>query len=100
MRFIPVACFVSAIALVACSTPEAPETQAPPAPTAAAVGVPPAAKPKPPAAAPAATEHSEAAEGAHQKDIHCQRNEPGWKWVGNIVEEGKCVVGPCDCVRE
>ena len=30
----------------------------------------------------------------------CDRHESGWKWVGTIVENGQCVVGPCACVKE
>jgi hypothetical protein len=30
----------------------------------------------------------------------CDRKEAGWKWVGNIVEDGHCVVGPCKCEKE
>lgn len=35
-----------------------------------------------------------------REETPCDRNEPGWVLKGTLVEDGKCVVGPCDCIEE
>lgn len=35
-----------------------------------------------------------------KNETPCSRGEPGWKFHGNLVVDGKCVVGPCDCTQE
>jgi hypothetical protein len=88
--------------LLACSEPEAPA----PAAVTSPAGMPPAAAPQKAPPVPAAPANplptvAEPPRGAdvRRPDTPCDRNEPGWKWTGNVVEDGRCVVGPCDCVR-
>jgi len=107
-----VAVLISVFAL-GCSGPDAPEPQAPaPAPPAAqapAAKAPPPAPPvakAPPSIAPPANPMptvvvpQNTAEDPRRPQTACDRHEPGWKWHGTVVEDGKCVVGPCDCVKE
>jgi hypothetical protein len=101
---------VLAGALLACSKPEAPAPAPAPAapPTAAAAAKPAAAKPAAdPQSSPRPTlqsivVHTPAGAGddPRRKETPCDRQEAGWKWVGNVVEDGRCAVGPCDCVKE
>lgn len=102
MRFPVVASIVLSLSLLACSKSETPEPahlspqngesqSANSSPTSRPMAVAPPAQPE--QAAPPVDD-------PRYKPTACDRNEPGWKWVGNLVEEGKCVVGPCDCVPE
>jgi len=119
MRFATVASILLSVGLsvgmLACSKPETPEPAQAPAAAPAQVA-PPAAAEKPKAAAKAAANplgtplptlksiplHTPPGlnEDSRRQPTPCDRNEPGWKWVGNVVEDGKCAVGPCDCVKE
>lgn len=111
MRFGTVAASIAvALTLLACSKPEPPAAASAPAPPTAAqpaAVVPPpnpAANPQAKPAGPQATTVQQMPAGAptdyRAEKTPCHRNEPGWKWVGNLVENGQCAVGPCDCVKE
>lgn len=114
MRLAVVGSIVLAGTLLACSKPEAPAPAPAPvaAPTAAAAA---AAAAKPAAAEPVVDPQSSprptmqsiplhtlsgAGDDPRRKETPCHRQEAGWKWVGNVVEDGRCAVGPCDCVKE
>jgi len=103
MRVSSVLAVAATALLLGCSEPEAPEPAAGGSP---AAGMPPAAAQKaPPIPPPPANPLPTVAEPERAPDVRrpetpCDRNEPGWKWTGNVVEDGRCVVGPCDCVRE
>ena len=106
MRFGFVASVALTIAVLGCSTPEAPPPAAP-APTATAKPRPSPAPPKEGAAQrpPEPTlptivpPKPEGAPDPRRAETPCDRHEPGWKWIGNVVDEGRCVVGPCTCVQ-
>lgn len=100
MRVATYLAVASTVLLLACSEREVPEPPAAPSPgkapaaQQAAPPVPPApASPLPTIAEPPRPDDPRRAE------TPCDRNEPGWKWVGTLVEEGRCVVGPCECVQ-
>mgnify|MGYP000623575141 CR=1 FL=1 len=98
------------LALLACSKPEAPApvpTGAPrasapitkPSPIAAATQAPAMRQPKSPMPTIVMQRPAAVPEDQRHKETPCDRNEAGWKWVGNVVEDGRCAVGPCDCVK-
>jgi hypothetical protein len=95
------------IAVLGCSTPEAPPAPAAPAPTAMAKPQPSPAPPKegatnrPPGTGlpTIALPQPEGVPDPRRAETPCDRHEPGWKWVGSVVDEGRCVVGPCNCVQ-
>lgn len=100
-----VAVLALTIGSLGCSPSEPPQ----PAPTAAAAK---SAAPAPPPAPPVKAVQPQnpmptisVPPPAHPPDPRrtetpCDRQEPGWKWQGNLVEDGRCVVGPCTCVKE
>ena len=110
MRFGTVASVALVITLLGCSKPDAPEPKPAPAPLSAkpAAAPPPppnaAARPQAAPAAPLPTivvqKPADVPEDPRRKETPCDRNEPGWKWVGTVVENGQCAVGPCDCVQD
>lgn len=95
-----------ACAWLGCSKPE-PEPQKQAAPAATKVAAPAA-----PAPAPSAGQREPVAtlptvdvkpppdSRPRYPETPCDRHEAGWKWVGTIVENGQCIVGPCACVKE
>lgn len=99
MRVATYLAVASTVLLLACSEREAPEPAAAPSPAKApaaqkAPPLPPApANPLPTIAVPPR------GDDPRHPETPCDRNEPGWKWQGNLVEDGKCVVGPCECVQ-
>jgi hypothetical protein len=107
MRLGLVASVVLTGALLACSKSEGPPAAQPPAVAAKPTRVPlddaaKEARNRRPAQ-PLPTIHVEPPADAppdpRRAETPCDRKEAGWKWVGTIVEEGRCVVGPCDCVK-
>ena len=106
MRFGFVASVALTIAVLGCSTPE-PPAPAVPAPTATAKPRPSplpedgSATKQPPAPTLQTIVPPEptGAPDVRRQETPCDRHEPGWKWTGNVVDEGRCVVGPCSCVQ-
>jgi len=107
MRFGFLASVALTIAVLGCSTPE-PEAPAPTAPAATAKqrprpsATPEDGQPKRSPDVPRPTISVSKPEGApdpRRTETPCNRNEAGWKWVGTVVEDGRCVVGPCTCVQ-
>lgn len=93
-----------ALTVLGCSKsePDAPKPAAPAAAVATAAAAPAAPTPSP--KRPAVTIPTIAIQPttgqSRYPETPCERHESGWKWVGTIVENGQCVVGPCSCVKE
>ena len=49
---------------------------------------------------PAPLPPADAPPNPRRAETPCDRKEAGWKWVGNIVENGQCIVGPCECKKD
>jgi len=103
MRVVTLLVVASVALLAACSEPDAPE----PAAATSPAGMPPAAAPQKAPPIPPGPEdplptvaEPERGPDPRRPETPCDRHEPGWKWTGNVVEDGRCVVGPCDCVRD
>ena len=102
-----VASVAMGLSLLACSKAEPPaakpEAAPPPAAPAAVAPQNPSANPQGKPAGPRPTTVLQVPDTAptdyRGEETPCDRNEPGWKWTGNLVENGQCVVGPCDCVK-
>ena len=110
MRIRTAVALALALTWLGCSKPEseAPKDAAPPAPAAtrapAAADAPaPTASPKRPAVT-LPTVHVEPPADIppdpRRAETPCDRHEAGWKWHGTVIEDGRCVVGPCTCVKE
>jgi hypothetical protein len=104
MRFCFVASVVLSLAVLGCSS--APEVPKAPTPTATVKPRPrpsPATGPTRSPGPPLPTVSLSAPQGAadlSRQQTPCDRHEPGWKWVGTVVQDGRCVVGPCTCTKE
>lgn len=84
----------------AATTPAAPAPTAVKAAAAAPAPAPTASRARPVATLP--TVHVEPPPDSKPRnpETPCDRHESGWKWVGTVVENGQCSVGPCSCVKE
>ena len=107
MKIRTVVVLALALTWLGCSKPEpeAPQDAAPPAPAAPqapAPGAAPTASPKRPIVTlPTVAEpHADVPTDPRRAETPCDRHEAGWKWVGTVVEDGRCVVGPCACEKE
>lgn len=97
-----------ALTWLGCSGSEPEPAKQQPAPAAAPSAAAPAAAPtmsprRPVATIPTIHVPPEAYSGdgkPRYPETPCDRKEAGWKWVGNLVEDGNCVVGPCKCEKE
>ena len=105
-RSVMVMALALALAWLGCSRSEPPPTPAAPASSvataAAAAPAPgPTMSPRRPAVTIPAIQKDPSAEArALNSGTPCDRHESGWKWVGTVVENGQCSVGPCSCVKE
>ena len=114
MRVGTFASVVLTIAVLGCSKsepPAPPPVVPPPAPASGAAAAKPprptvdpakAAAPKASPAAPLPTIIVHSPSGVNdprRAETPCDRHEEGWKWVGHVVDNGNCVVGPCSCEK-
>lgn len=106
MRFCFVASVALGLAVLGCSSaPEAPQA---PTPTATIKPRPrplpsqgkPGRSPAPPLPTISVPMPANTVADLRRQETPCDRHEPGWKWVGTVVEDGRCAVGPCTCTKE
>jgi len=108
MRICTVVALALALTWLGCAKPEAeaPKEAAPQAPAAtraSATAAAPTASPPRPAVTLPPLEVQPPADippDPRRAETPCDRQEAGWKWAGTLVEEGRCVVRPCACLKE